>query len=318
MPEDAKTAEGNGGLSGAGILNTATQDSSTSCRGRGLASKTIELRNTAREILEEIKPASVRAVCYQLFNRKLIPDMSKKSTDKVSRVLRVAREDGLIPWSWIVDEAREVERIPQWRDASAFIDIVSTSYRRDYWQQQPVRVEVWSEKGTIRGPLKPVLDEWGVTFRAMHGFTSATVVHEVATSTRKTKKPLIVFYVGDYDPSGMHMSEVDLPGRVQRYGGSFTIKRIALTGDDVHAGELPYAFSATTKTKDPRHKWFVEIFGATCWELDAMNPNTLRERVDNAIENVLDVDAWNRCKNVERAEVVSLKDVLSQWPGSRP
>ena len=43
-------------------------------------------------------------------------------------------------------------------------------YRRDYWDQQPVRLEVWSEKGTIRDVLQPVLDEYGVGFRVMHGF----------------------------------------------------------------------------------------------------------------------------------------------------
>ena len=52
--------------------------------------------------------------------------------------------------------------------------VVINGYRRDYWNQQPVRVEVWSEKGTVRGVLQPVLDEYGVGFRVMHGFGSAT------------------------------------------------------------------------------------------------------------------------------------------------
>ena len=42
---------------------------------------------------------------------------------------------------------------------------------------------MWSEKGTIRGVLKPVLDEYGVGFRVMHGFGSATEVHDVARMT---------------------------------------------------------------------------------------------------------------------------------------
>jgi hypothetical protein len=316
MPRNAKTPVDGRGQGRAGV-GVDYRDSSTPRRGRGPAAKTIELRDAAHEILQEIQPASVRAVCYQLFNRKLIPDMSKGSTNKVGRVLRVAREDGLIPWGWIVDEAREAERAAQWNNVNEFVEIVAHSYRRDYWQQQPNRVEVWSEKGTIRGTIQPVLDEYGVTFRAMHGYSSATVVHEIASSTKLNEKPLTVFYVGDWDPSGMHMSEVDLPGRVDKYGGRFTLERIALTANDVHSGELPYAFSATTKSKDPRHKWFVNKHGATCWELDAMNPNLLRERVDDAIESVLDIDAWTRCIQVEQAEIASLQDVLSKWPGVR-
>jgi hypothetical protein len=38
--------------------------------GRGRSQKSIELVQTAHDILEEIQPASVRAVCYQLFIRE--------------------------------------------------------------------------------------------------------------------------------------------------------------------------------------------------------------------------------------------------------
>jgi hypothetical protein len=88
-------------------------------------------------------------------------------------------------------------------------------------------LEVWSEKGTVRGTLAPVLDKYGVTFRVMHGFSSATIVNQVADETRDSENPLLVLYVGDWDPSGMHISEVDLPKRLAEYGGSINIKRVA-------------------------------------------------------------------------------------------
>ena len=44
-------------------------------------------------------------------------------------------------------------------DPAAFVRTVSRAYRRDFWKQQPKRVEVWSEKGTVRGVLQPVLDQ---------------------------------------------------------------------------------------------------------------------------------------------------------------
>ena len=91
------------------------------------------------------------------------------------------------------------------------------SYRRDFWNQQPVRVEVWSEKGTVRGVLQPVLDHLAVGFRVMHGFSSGTVVHNIAEDD--DGRELIALYVGDFDPSGMFMSEEDLPKRLAEYGG---------------------------------------------------------------------------------------------------
>ena len=57
---------------------------------------------------------------------------------------------------------------------------MSRAYRRDFWNQQPVRVEVWSEKGTVRGVLQPVLDKYAVGFRVMHGFSGATTIYDVA------------------------------------------------------------------------------------------------------------------------------------------
>jgi len=66
-------------------------------------------------------------------------------------LLKEAREQEIIPWEWIVDESRELERVSCWDDPKAYTRLVIRSYRRDYWNQQSVRVEVWSEKGTIRG-----------------------------------------------------------------------------------------------------------------------------------------------------------------------
>ena len=60
-----------------------------------------------------------------------------------------------------------------WADPAEYARCVARSYRRDFWDQQPVRVEVWSEKGTVRGVLAPVLDQYAVGFRVMHGFSAA-------------------------------------------------------------------------------------------------------------------------------------------------
>lgn len=274
---------------------------------RGKSRASLDLIRAAYEILETIQPASVRAVCYQLFIRRVIPDMSLSSTRRVGAQLVYAREHEIIPWAWIVDETREAECVSQWTDAAEFADAVQRSYRRDRWQDQPRLVEVWSEKGTVRGTLAPVLHKYGVTFRVMHGFGSATVVHDVAEGT----DDVLALYVGDWDPSGMYMSEVDLSTRLERYGGDAEIERVALTDTDI-AGNLP-SFSAATKRGDPRYKWFVRHHGTQCWELDAMDPRTLRQRVAAAIEENIDPDPWQRAEQVERAERESFIRVMGEW-----
>ena len=142
--------------------------------------------------------------------------------------------------------------VSTWDDPADYACCVARSYRRDFWNQQPIRVEVWSEKGTVRGVLAPVLDEYAVGFRVMHGFSGATTVHDVAQDD--DGRALIVLYVGDFDPSGMFMSEDDLPARLAKYDGDHVkLKRIALTRS--HTRGLP-SFPATDKRKDPRYKWF--------------------------------------------------------------
>jgi hypothetical protein len=180
---------------------------------------------------------------------------------------------------------------------------------RGLGNQQPVRVEVWSEKGTVRGVLRPVLDDYGVGFRVMHGFASATSVHEIADDD--DGRPLIALYVGDWDPSGLYMSEHDLPERLSRYDGDHVdLIRVALTGGQL--ADLP-SFPAADKHKDRRYKWFVKNFGTRCWELDALDPNDLRACVEEEIRSQIEPTAWSRCKVVEAAEQRSLVEVMSAW-----
>jgi hypothetical protein len=278
-------------------------------KGRGRAAKSVELIDAMAEIADECAPITVRGVCYKLFTRGLIPSMEKKHTGSVGRLLKEAREEGIIPWEHIVDETRSLELKSSWNDPAAFVRTVRHAYRRDFWAQQPARVEVWSEKGTIRGVLAPVLDEYGVGFRVMHGYSSATAIYDVAQDG--DGRDLIALYIGDFDPSGMHMSAVDLPGRLEKYGGfHVNVRRIALKRAD--CTDLP-SFPAADKRGDKRQPWFVARYGARCWELDAMDPNDLRARVEAAIESHIEPEAWERCEVCQKAEQESLQTVLDAW-----
>ena len=108
--------------------------------GRGLALKSKVLIRASYKILEQIQPASVRSVCYQLFTRGIINSMKTSETQKVSRLLVFARENEIIAWSWIVDETREPERVSAWGDLSDYGQTIVKSYRKDFWQHQPERI----------------------------------------------------------------------------------------------------------------------------------------------------------------------------------
>jgi hypothetical protein len=275
---------------------------------RGRSKGTLDLIATCRGIIEQVQPITVRGVCYRLFVAGVIDSMAINNTQKISRLLTQAREEGLIPWEWIVDDSRRIEGDSGFRDLQQYAKVVELSYRRDFWAHQPQRVIVLSEKATVAGILRPVLDDSGVPFFAAHGFNSATKVYELARETERDQRQYVFLYVGDYDCSGMHMSEVDLPERLERYGAvGFHFERIALTEFDI--GDLP-CFSA--KEADPRYDWYVENYGDEAWELDAMDPNDLRERVRAEISQYVDPPAWERHKLVEAAEQETVKMIATK------
>lgn len=169
-------------------------------------------------------------------------------------------------------------------------------------------------------------------FLPTHGHNSATETHRTAAREQRDRRRWVVLYVGDYDPSGMDMSERDLPNRLRRYGAtdSFAITRLAITAEDLiemarqgltfgtrDKEEAARRQGVTTKRgHDSRRPWFERTYGRTCCELDAMNPNELRSRVGGAIIDNIDVPAWNQMVQIETAERDSLKGIMQRWHDS--
>jgi hypothetical protein len=163
-------------------------------KSRGRSKSTIRLIEAMYKIAEETRPITGRGIRYKLFAQGLIDGMGEMN--KVYRALKVAREDGDIPWDWIVDETRELEAIETWGNPSQCAD--GFFYRRDLWQTQQKQVELWSEKGTERGVIWPVLARLGVGFRVLHGFNSATCMWNVSQQSANDDRPLVALYVGDW------------------------------------------------------------------------------------------------------------------------
>jgi hypothetical protein len=150
-------------------------------------------------------------------------------------------------------------------------------------------------------------------YRVMHGFASATSAYDVAQMIGAEDRRVAVFYIGDWDPSGLFMSEQDLPTRLASYGAEpAEFVRLALTVADICDPDLP-SFAAADKTKDPRYTWFANRYGQRCWEVDALSPVVLRDRLKAAIHERINWPAWHRCQVAEAAEVASLTETLTTW-----
>ena len=129
-------------------------------------------------------------------------------------------------------------------------------------------------------------------------------------------RPLNLLYEGDYYPSGLQMSEVDLSGRLAD-GGNAKVTRLALTLDDCLDNRLP-GFAADTKRGDSRWRWFSESYGERCWELDALPPPLLRAKVERATLAIVDLgpgiepEAWQNGAASCRASGASTLSIVER------
>ena len=148
---------------------------------------------------------------------------------RVYRLLKEAREQGIIPWDWIVDETREHR---------AGVDMGRSRAVRPLRRPilsprllEPAAASA-SRSGPRRAPCAACSRRCSISTLSASvrctGSAAPPTVHDVAEDD--DGRPLIVLYVGDFDPSGMFMSEEDLPERFAKYDGDhITLKRIALT-----------------------------------------------------------------------------------------
>jgi hypothetical protein len=65
----------------------------------------------------------------------------------------------------------------------------------------------------------------------------------------------------------------------------------------------------TAKTTSAHHNKFVTKFGHNTWEVEALPPDQLQEILDEAVQGVIDLDAFERECQSERADAHRLEGV---------
>jgi hypothetical protein len=195
-----------------------------------------------------------------------------------------------------------------WKDKDRYIETVKRAYRRDNWQDQTNYCEVWSEKATVLGSVRPIADKYGITLRVCHGFGSTGMESDVGSRFENLGKRITIFYLGDHDPSG-HIIEEDMHRRVQTASGiKFKMVRLAIHPADIECFNLP---PQTIKKSDSRAASFRHRFGeeASTVELDALPAAELRDRIESAVSGLIEYDTWNRQVRVQEMELECIRKI---------
>jgi hypothetical protein len=274
-------------------------------------------RATLYDLAAANRPCSVRQVYYIGIGEHWEKDQgsSRRVYSSIVRELGILREQGELPWDWITDHTR-LRRIDTMfdsiQDAAARF---AEAYRRDLWSQQPRAVEVWCESDSIGGVLDTVTRPLGVALMSCRGQAPKTFAFAAAQEYRRIGKPVVVLYVGDWDPSGLAIDR-SLRERLERYcEGEVEIDftRLAVQPHQIRRLELA---SHDANRQDKNYGQFVtacqyQDLPVEAVEVEAIPPAELRDLLAGTIYNlVADAEAWNVTLAAEEAEREILRSML--------
>jgi hypothetical protein len=212
---------------------------------------------------------------------------------------------------WIRDDTRPISLWDSHNEPTTFIrselDEFLKGYSRELMQSQPNHIEVLGEKNTVDPVLKEVVMEYGIPMTTGRGYSSLPPRAEMASRYRASgKENLILLVASDFDPDGEQICESFARSMRDDFKiGNIHPIKVALTHEQVLTRSLPPSMDA--KTTSANFKKFAEQYGGHAYELEALQPEDLQQVLRDAINAVIDVDAFNHEVEQEAKDAAKLE-----------
>ena len=253
----------------------------------------------AAEIVESYATGvTLRQLFYRLVSGLLIPNTTNAYKELSRTTAKARREDG---FPNLIDQGRGVQRPGYFDSPEHALAYIRDRYRRDRTEGQEYALYLGVEKAGMVEQLSAWFgNRYGIPIVALKGYSSQTLVDDVAGEIFEDERPAVLLYAGDFDPTG---EDVDRDF-VERVGVFDEVRRIALSAEQVDEYELP---PLPGKETDSRAAAFVARHGRLMQvELDALDPDDLRELYRAAIDDYWDDGAYDVALEREREERDSL------------
>ena len=242
---------------------------------------------------------------------------SRYTNDRTSygdlcNLLTRARLEGLISWRAIADDTRPTTRWQVFANAQDFIreelDGLFDGYVRDRQRTQPNHIEIVAEKLTVQGIVRRVASRYCLPVTIGRGYCSIMPRYEMAQRFEQSgKSKLIILVLSDFDPDGEAIAESLARSMRDDFGIEDLVPiKVALTADQV--SDLGLKPQMQAKRGSSQYKKFVERHGTDVFELEAVSPEDLQELLTDAIDDVLDIEAFNAEIAAERDEAAYLDE----------
>jgi hypothetical protein len=148
-------------------------------------------------------PITLRGVFYRVVSMGAV-EKTDNGYELIGRQLLKLRRGGTIPYDWIIDGVRWINKPDSYDSLDQMLEDAAASYRRDLWRNQAVDVHLYSEKDAISSVILPVTRRWDVPLGIVRGYSSESFAWSAAEAIKASRKRTVyVYQLGDHDPSGI-------------------------------------------------------------------------------------------------------------------
>ena len=206
----------------------------------------------------------------------------------------------------IADETRPVNLWDVHPNTRPFIrqdlDAFWKGYRRDKQQTQPDHIEIIGEKNTVASILRPVASEFGIPLTMARGYSSLPPRYEVFKRYQASgREKLILLIASDFDPDGEEICHSFARSMRDDFGvKDVRAVKVALTQNQVR--RLSLVPNMTAKQGSANYRKFADRYGEQVFELEALPATELQRLLHEAVDSVLDTDAYNAEIEAEKAD----------------
>ncbi len=271
----------------------------------------------AQAIADEYAEDGLTLTLRQLYYRMVATGLcgnGQKIYKNIGAQLTKARYNGDFCPSLIEDRGRSVEKGSFVEDSATLEDGIAGALtalynsprwyiERDRWIGQDYHCSVWVEKEALSGVFAPTCKDLGVSFQACKGYPSISQLWEWMALVAKSQEvnghhTAVILYAGDHDPDGLQIpktiaNQLSILGAQENAPECFRHRTLdievapfALTMEQIEEHNPP-PFPA--KPTSSRFAKYLEATGTTdAWELDALEPLTLRDLIRTNVDDYFD------------------------------
>jgi hypothetical protein len=274
-------------------------------RVRATKAEVEERREALLTIIDDGKPMTVRQVFYQATVHGIVEKL-ESGYAKVQVDLTKMRRDGSLPYDWLADNTRWQRKPRTFDSVEDALKETAAFYRKNLWRDADCYVEIWLEKDALAGVIYPITEMYDVPLMVARGYASLSFLYSAAEYINELSVPAYIYHLGDFDPSGVNAGEkIEETLRELAPDAEIYFERIAVTPEQIDEWDLP---TRPTKASDTRSK----NFGGISVELDAIDPNVLRDLVQETIERHLPPDQFEILKTAEESEREIISRLVSR------